>query len=200
MELTELMEVMGLTGLMDSMETNETNGTNEINGINGTSGTNGTNEINRLLAVDALLKRGMKNEFNLFEKARHVSDRPEWVENVSGPGYDEVKAALVRNLKNAILMLIPGISEAFGRKLADEEEVLEECRLALMQTGRKAGVYIAHKRRETHRGRGTFERSNVHTFERINDRITQHVMATLLAPDMVELGQALNANGAVTHR
>jgi len=93
----------------------------------------GTNEINRLLAVDALLKRGMKNEFNLFEKARHVSDRPEWVENVSGPGYDEVKAALVRNLKNAILMLIPGISEAFGRKLADEEEVLMNISDMMMQ-------------------------------------------------------------------
>jgi len=93
----------------------------------------GTNEINRLLAVDALLKRGMKNEFNLFEKARHVSDRPEWVENVSGPGYDEAKAALVRNLKNAILMLIPGISEAFGRKLADEEEVLMNISDMMMQ-------------------------------------------------------------------
>ena len=93
----------------------------------------GTNEINRLLAVDALLKRGMKNEFNLFEKARHVSDRPEWVENVSVPGYDEAKAALVRNLKNAILMLIPGISEAFGRKLADEEEVLMNISDMMMQ-------------------------------------------------------------------
>ncbi|MDD2531598.1 MAG: hypothetical protein PHO61_02830, partial [Candidatus ainarchaeum sp.] len=33
--------------------------------------------------------------------------------------------------------------------IADEEEVLEEIRLALMQTGRKAGIYIAHKRRES---------------------------------------------------
>jgi alkylation response protein AidB-like acyl-CoA dehydrogenase len=93
----------------------------------------GTNEINRLLAVDSLLKRGMKNEFKLFEKAREVFDHPEHVESLTGLGYHEAKEAMVRNLKNAILMLIPGISEAFGRKLADEEEVLMNISDMMMQ-------------------------------------------------------------------
>jgi len=93
----------------------------------------GTNEINRLLAVDALLKKGMKNELNLFEKARNVFDSPEKIEDLNNLGYYDEKQALVRNLKSAILMLIPGISEAFGRKLSDEEEVLMNISDMLMQ-------------------------------------------------------------------
>lgn len=93
----------------------------------------GTNEINRLLAVDALLKKGMKNDFNLFEIARNVFDSPDRIEELNGLGYYDEKQALVRNLKSAILMLIPGISEAFGRKLSDEEEVLMNISDMLMQ-------------------------------------------------------------------
>lgn len=93
----------------------------------------GTNEINRLLAVDALLKRGMKSEFNLFEKARKVYDDAGMIESLQGLGYHDEKMASIRNMKNAVLMLIPGISEAFGRKLADEEEILMNIADMLMQ-------------------------------------------------------------------
>jgi len=93
----------------------------------------GTNEINRLLAVDTLLKRGMKNEFNLFEKARLAFDSRNEAIELEGLGYYESKMAQVKNLKKAVLMLIPGISEAFGRKLADEEEVLMNLSDMLMQ-------------------------------------------------------------------
>ena len=48
---------------------------------------------------------------------------------------------------NFISVHIP-YTGAGKQAIADEEEVLEEIRLALMQTGRKAGIYIAHKRRE----------------------------------------------------
>ena len=48
---------------------------------------------------------------------------------------------------NFISVHIP-YTGAGKQAIADEEEVLEEVRLALMQTGRKAGVYIAHRRRE----------------------------------------------------
>ncbi len=49
---------------------------------------------------------------------------------------------------NFISVHIP-YTGAGKQAIADEEEVLEEVRLALMQTGRKAGIYIAHKRRES---------------------------------------------------
>jgi len=48
---------------------------------------------------------------------------------------------------NFISVHIP-YTGAGKQAIADEEEVLEEVRLALMQTGRKAGVYIAHRRRD----------------------------------------------------
>ncbi|MBK9290590.1 MAG: acyl-CoA dehydrogenase family protein [Bacteroidetes bacterium] len=93
----------------------------------------GTNEINRLLAVDTLLKKGMKNEFNLFEHARKACETRNQAESFEGKGYFEAKEAVVENLKKATLMMIPGISEAFGRKLADEEEILMNLSDMLMQ-------------------------------------------------------------------
>jgi DNA topoisomerase-6 subunit B len=48
---------------------------------------------------------------------------------------------------NFISVHIP-YTGAGKQAIADEEEVLEELRLALMQTGRRAGVYITRKRRE----------------------------------------------------
>ncbi len=93
----------------------------------------GTNEINRLLAIDTLLKRGMKNEFNLFEIARLASDSRNEVLEIEGLPYFEEKFAIIKNLKKSILMLIPGISEAFGRKLAEEEEVMMNLSDMLMQ-------------------------------------------------------------------
>lgn len=93
----------------------------------------GTNEINRLLAIDTLLKRGMKNEFNLFEIARLASDNRNEILEIEGLPYFEEKFAIIKNLKKSILMLIPGISEAFGRKLAEEEEVMMNLSDMLMQ-------------------------------------------------------------------
>lgn len=93
----------------------------------------GTNEINRLLAVDTLLKKGMKNEISLFEQARIACESRHEAASLTNKGYFETKEAVVENLKKAALMLIPGISEAFGRKLADEEEILMNLSDMLMQ-------------------------------------------------------------------
>lgn len=93
----------------------------------------GTNEINRLLAVDTLLKKGMKNEISLFEQARIACESRHEAASFTNKGYFETKEAVVENLKKAALMLIPGISEAFGRKLADEEEILMNLSDMLMQ-------------------------------------------------------------------
>ncbi|HMM10847.1 MAG TPA: acyl-CoA dehydrogenase family protein [Bacteroidales bacterium] len=93
----------------------------------------GTNEINRLLAVDTLLKKGMKNEISLFEQARNAYETRNEALGFGGKDYYADKEALVENLKKAVLMLIPGISEAFGRKLADEEEILMNMSDMLMQ-------------------------------------------------------------------
>ncbi len=48
---------------------------------------------------------------------------------------------------NFISVHIP-YTGAGKQSVADEEEVLEEVRLALMSTGRRAGIFISHKRKE----------------------------------------------------
>lgn len=107
----------------------------------------GTNEINRLLAIDTLLKRGMKNEFDLFATARAAADAPQ-PEQVEGLPYFDAKLSIVRNLKKAILMLIPAISDAFGRKLADEEEVMMNLSDMLMQVYALEATALRVKKKE----------------------------------------------------
>ena len=86
----------------------------------------GTNEINRLITVDATMKKGMKHKIDLFEAANEVLkdlDSISPVDMASGDYY-EVKHAFVNNLKKAILMLLPVVQDTFKRQLMFEEEVL----------------------------------------------------------------------------
>jgi len=71
------------------------------------------------------------------------------VQTVDWKRYDikDTENAPITVFVNFISVHIP-YTGAGKQAIADEEEVLEEIRLALMQTGRKAGIYIAHKRRE----------------------------------------------------
>ena len=62
-------------------------------------------------------------------------------------GIKNPETAPVTVFMNFISVHIP-YTGAGKQAIADEEEVLEELRLALMQTGRRAGIYITRKRRE----------------------------------------------------
>ncbi len=71
------------------------------------------------------------------------------VHSIDWKRYDikDIDKAPVTVLVNFISVHIPYTS-AGKQAIADEDEVVEEIRLALMQTGRKAGRYISGKRRE----------------------------------------------------
>ena len=86
----------------------------------------GTNEINRLITVDATMKKGMKHKIELYETANNVLDNLDKIEPVitSNGDYYEIKQQFINNLKKAALMLIPVISDTFKRKLMFEEEIL----------------------------------------------------------------------------
>ncbi len=112
----------------------------------------GTNEINRLLSIDTLLKKGMKSDFNLFEIARKMSEEADQVEKQEGNDYFADKLAVIKNLKKAILMLIPAISEAFGRKLVEEEEVLMNLSDMLMQLFAAEATVLRVQKLEAMRG------------------------------------------------
>jgi hypothetical protein len=86
----------------------------------------GTNEINRLITVDATMKKGMKHKIELYETANSVLDNLDKIEpvNTSNGDYYEIKQQFINNLKKAALMLMPVISDTFKRKLMFEEEIL----------------------------------------------------------------------------
>ena len=86
----------------------------------------GTNEINRLITVDSTLKKGMKHKIDLFEAANEVVNNLDKLEAVvtKGKDYYEIKHAFASNLKKAILMLLPVVSDTFKRQLVHEEEIL----------------------------------------------------------------------------
>ncbi len=71
------------------------------------------------------------------------------VHSIDWKRYDikDIDRAPVTVLVNFVSVHIPYTS-AGKQAIADEDEVIEEIRLALMQSGRKAGNYIAGKRRE----------------------------------------------------
>lgn len=85
----------------------------------------GTNEINRLLMVDTALKRAMKGEIDLFEKAKEVvKDLQSGAASETGlKSYYEEKMGYIRSFKNAILMILGDASEKFKRKFVYEQEI-----------------------------------------------------------------------------
>ncbi len=86
----------------------------------------GTNEINRLLVVDTAMKRSMKGEYDLFGKAGELFED---LENITDSREDNEtfyreKMRMIRNLKKVILLSMHTASQAFGRKLVREQEVM----------------------------------------------------------------------------
>lgn len=152
----------------------------------------GTNEINRLLAVDTLLKKGMKNEINLFEIARNAFEtRHECIQAI-GKEYYEAKEAVVENLKKAALMLIPGISEAFGRKMADEEEILMNLSDMLMQIYGLESTMLRVKKLELMKGQeyASLYRDILdvlaHDVSSIVNKAGKDALVSFLSPDAIE--------------
>lgn len=86
----------------------------------------GTNEINRFLVIDYILKRGMKNEFDLYGNAEKsynelnsLPDKPEMLENY----YDQKKRYL-KHFKKIALFLMHAVSKKFQKQLFFEQEIL----------------------------------------------------------------------------
>jgi len=85
----------------------------------------GTNEINRLLVVDTAMKRAMKGDFDLFGKAAALLNNLGSVAElpVQGEGYYEEKSRIIRNLKNAILIVLQSANTHFGKQFLYEQEI-----------------------------------------------------------------------------
>lgn len=86
----------------------------------------GTNEINRLLVPGRLLRRAMKGELPIFQKAMALMD-----EVTSGPSFEDEDesflAAETRMLAGAKKVAVAGLglaAQKFGDKLSDQQEIL----------------------------------------------------------------------------
>jgi alkylation response protein AidB-like acyl-CoA dehydrogenase len=86
----------------------------------------GTNEINRLVTIDTLNKRGAKKDYNLYGQGQAIVDGLASLEGCSCcvDGYYENKKATVNNLKNVTKMLLTAVSSTFGRKMMNEQMIL----------------------------------------------------------------------------
>ncbi len=96
----------------------------------------GTNEINRLLVVDTAMKRAMKGDFKLFDKAAELyANAAKLTDGKSGnENYFQEKLRYIANFKKAILVAIHGVNTKFGKQLVQEEEVLNNISNMMMET------------------------------------------------------------------
>jgi alkylation response protein AidB-like acyl-CoA dehydrogenase len=96
----------------------------------------GTNEINRLLVPGRLMRRAMKGELPLFQKAMALME-----EVTAGPaapaaedGFLAAEARMASGAKKVGLMCLGLAAQKFGEKLTDEQEVLAHFADIAMET------------------------------------------------------------------
>ena len=87
----------------------------------------GTNEINRLLAVDMILKKGLKGEIDLMGPAQAVQQELMSIPSMSDDGdtsFFAKELKTIGNLKKAILMVAGTAVQKYAATLAKEQELL----------------------------------------------------------------------------
>ncbi|AGT33345.1 acyl-CoA dehydrogenase [Geobacillus genomosp. 3] len=85
----------------------------------------GTNEINRLLVPGMYLKKAVKGELPLFQKAQQLQEELMMMTaEEPGTGALEQEKYLVRNAKKIALMVAGLAAQTFGAKIEEEQEVL----------------------------------------------------------------------------
>jgi alkylation response protein AidB-like acyl-CoA dehydrogenase len=86
----------------------------------------GTNEINRLLIVKMLLKKSMNNELNLIGSVKSILSElmsvPEYKNEGDSILTNEKK--ILKNLKKLTLLIAGKSVEKFGKKIAEEQEIM----------------------------------------------------------------------------
>ena len=87
----------------------------------------GTNEINRLVTIGMLIKKGMKGELKLMEKAEEVANELTDIPSFDVPSFDSLfdeEKYLISNLKKVFLMLSGAGLKKYGMDLENHQEVL----------------------------------------------------------------------------
>ena len=86
----------------------------------------GTNEINRLLIVKMLLKKSMNNELDLIGSVKSILSElmsvPKFNNEIDSILLNEKK--ILKNLKKLTLLIAGKSVERFGKKIAEEQEIM----------------------------------------------------------------------------
>jgi len=125
----EMVQIMGGMGFSSEMPADRAYRDSRINRI-----FEGTNEINRLWIADTVIKRGHKHKIDIFGQAEEVMNQLEKLPEYKSKGYFEDKAHYVQNFKKVVMMLIQAASNKFGRKMSQEQEILNNLSDIVTQT------------------------------------------------------------------
>ena len=113
----------------------------------------GTNEINRLLITDAVLKKAMKKEIDIFDKAEEVLDEINKLPEISIPSdYYAEKLHYIRNFKKAVLMIIGVAYRILKNKLVREQEIMMSISDMLMQLYAAESTMLRVQKLESKKG------------------------------------------------
>jgi len=115
----EMVQIMGGMGFSSEMPADRAYRDSRINRI-----FEGTNEINRLWISDTVNKRGHKKKIDIFGQADEVMEQLHNLPEYKSQGYFEDKAHYVQNFKKVVKMLVKAASNKFGKKMAQEQEIL----------------------------------------------------------------------------
>ena len=115
----EMVQIMGGMGFSSEMPADRAYRDSRINRI-----FEGTNEINRLWISDTVVKRGHKKQISIFEQAEEILKEISNLKAYKTQGYYEDKTHYINNFKKTALMIIQAASNKFGRKMAHEQEIL----------------------------------------------------------------------------
>ena len=108
----------------------------------------GTNEINRNVTGDTLIKKGLKGEIPLFEKAAEFAgylgklpENPKFTGN-----YFEDINIIIKNFKAVFLLLVDAAHKKFGKKLSREQEIIFNFSDIIMESYVAESIYLRVKR------------------------------------------------------
>lgn len=119
----------------------------------------GTNEINRLLLVDAMIKKGAKGVLPINEEAEKAFEEVQKGGEVRADGleYFDEKALYISNFKKIILMLLKSASDKFSRTLVQEQEILMNLSDNIIQLYAAESVFLRVKKMQTLKSEDQFK-------------------------------------------
>ncbi len=119
----------------------------------------GTNEINRLLLVDAMIKKGAKGVLPINEEAEKAFEEVKTGTEMKldGMEYFEEKALYISNFKKIILMLLKSTSEKFSRTMVQEQEILMNLSDSIIQLYVAESVLLRVKKMQSLKSEDQFK-------------------------------------------